>query len=472
MNQKFILNKILFLSVITFSLISSAAEDLFSPDNILPLKIEAPFAQILREAKKLGAGHEADFPQYAAFLSYQNSQGQWIKLPVSLNARGNTSIEECDFAKLEVKFEENNLWSLSPFAKDKKIKIGTHCGDSPAGKPIYTKIGRVKSDEATHREAFIYRLAPALGIVSPRARYAQITYLDTIKKTSIQRKAFLLETHGRLAKRINLNKLEISEETGELDFDPTSVPKTDLAKLYFFENLIGNNDYDFPLAMLDGSFLHRAGQSGSSPYWNIKVFQSPQNKSQSLIVPYDFDLASPVVAKSYVLPKKQVLLFNSFVPLSTDRSRLIWKSLQQLRGFFNLETLLSNQKNLISQRELIDLKLKQAPLSVESKKAFKAHFDAFYEALNHLVDVPLLIHVDAWYNDDLANENSQCLLRSIPPMPAKIIGSAQNNLIKVNVIDIYQSLTDISTWNPCQVPGFVSQGARLSNIVPEAEPIK
>ena len=99
---------------------AQAGSPLFASSEPMHLIISAPVNSLMRSRAAAGA--------VAGTLV--DSTGQ--TLPISLSLRGITrrSAEVCDFAPLRVDFTAPPP-RTSPFAGQKKLKLVTHCGNSP-----------------------------------------------------------------------------------------------------------------------------------------------------------------------------------------------------------------------------------------------------------------------------------------------------------------------------------------------------
>ena len=161
-----------------------AATLVFSSHTIVRARLEAPLGGLFAAARK---NAEA---QVAGTLTYADeATGRDVVLnDVRISVRGNTSKNEteCDFPKLKLRFTPGTNLDSSMFRGLKAIKIGTHCAERPDAER--TPKGRLANDKAPHREAFIYRLLDVVGIVSFKARPAEITYVEP--QRTIVRKAF------------------------------------------------------------------------------------------------------------------------------------------------------------------------------------------------------------------------------------------------------------------------------------------
>ena len=213
--------------------------------------------------------------------------------------RGNSSLQECSFAKLSMKIPKDPSQpdrDLGPFAGDTKLKIGTHCGEDPTGKG---RIGRLRHELATHRESAVYQLLGALldGTADEPAlhtRAARITWVDTTggegggASAPLERDAFLLEAADRLAGRLGAPKHcravpgedaevcdPVLEDVEVADVEASSLDEAHVAQLATFHAMVGNWDWS----------LGRVGSSSGKGLRNTDVLVRRRDGAPPRLVP-------------------------------------------------------------------------------------------------------------------------------------------------------------------------------------------
>jgi len=217
---------------------------LFESNELLTFDLQADFTELLSERYK------EDFTTSGiiTMISPENN-----KLPVKISVRGNYRREEsnCEFPPLWLK----NRNETDEIDRVKKIKLVTHCNNDP------------KFEQYLLREYLIYKMYNQFTEASYRVRLCRITFLDGQQKL-FTRYAFLIEENKKLAKRIGAKKVK------EL-LIPEDIPDyTNTALISFFQLMIGNTDWYMP-------------------DHNIKVY-SRKTESDTLYIPYDFDLCGMV----------------------------------------------------------------------------------------------------------------------------------------------------------------------------------
>lgn len=242
--------------------------------TVLDVRLEGELKTLISKAQDPNAKFKVP-----GRLSYRDTQGTEHELDVQIEARGKSSRKDCAFPKLELKFSsptENTL-----FARTKKIKIGTHCGEQDGWSD---ENGRLKNQLSPHREALVYRILEALGLPSFKTRPARITYVfsdDSGKE--LLRNAFFLETTGSLEKRIKAKELAMKKQgdaaSVRFQYASDSSDMNEVALAYLANSILSNNDFIIPIDEAQAKLL---------PLWNTKAFLGKDGRR--FLVPYDFDL--------------------------------------------------------------------------------------------------------------------------------------------------------------------------------------
>lgn len=236
-------------------------DPLFASHDTLTVRIDAPFAQIMKDRP-----NDSD-QQVPATFTYVESDGSEVEFDVRILTRGNNrrNPDVCQFAPLRLNFKKGDL-DDTLFDKQDKLKLVTHCEN-----------GRDAYQQHVIREYLAYRVLNAVTDISFRVRLLRMTYGYTDDDKEEDTYAFFIESDERLAKRIGLDEQKLpAMSIVVLDQEYTNLTS-------IFEFLIGNLDFS-PVI----------GASGETCCHNYAVF-SADNKTYWSI-PYDFDLTGFVEA--------------------------------------------------------------------------------------------------------------------------------------------------------------------------------
>lgn len=173
---------------------------------------------------------------------------------VELRTRGNFRLQSnvCPFPPLRLDVPRRQMEG-TPFEDQDKLKIVTHCRDTPGW------------DRHALREYLVYRIYNRLTDASFQVRLARVTWVDTGGGEPLVRWAFLLESEDALAER--LGGTWFPEDDPPVD--PARIADTDAVRLDVFQYLVGNTDYSI-------YGLH-----------NVVVLVPPEGRY--VPIPYDFD---------------------------------------------------------------------------------------------------------------------------------------------------------------------------------------
>jgi hypothetical protein len=265
---------------------------LFQSNELLEVRITAPFGKIMRERSK-----DLEEP---GTITYRNDSGDDITLNIGIRTRGNFRHQEeiCPFAPLRLNFRKKKG---TLFAKSDKLKLVTHCRSSTEN-----------HTQDLLREYLAYRILNTLTDKSFRVRLLKVRYVESTTGESVDDNyAFLIEHRDQLGKRINLK-----HNSAESTWIGNLVPEhTNLVSV--FQYLIGNTDFS-PIAAEPGQpCCHNYVLMGDEP-------------GKMLSIPYDFDL-SGIVSAPYAQPNPRFKLrnvrqrryrgrciYNDFLPLSVQ----------------------------------------------------------------------------------------------------------------------------------------------------------
>ncbi|MDB5278354.1 MAG: hypothetical protein JWR61_3309 [Ferruginibacter sp.] len=191
---------------------------------------------------------------------------------VTLNAQGKTRghfrklKENCLYPPLSIHFTQNDLFKLSVFKDQDKIKLVMPC----------------QGDEYVIREWLAYKLYNLVTPKSFRARLVKINMLDNNgKKMAASFFAVFLEEEKQMAKRNN--SIPLSKK-----LQPEDTETDSFLMMSVFEYLIGNTDWSV-------QYLQ-----------NIKLIAADSN-AIPVAVPYDFDHAG-IVNTPYAKPAEELLM--------------------------------------------------------------------------------------------------------------------------------------------------------------------
>lgn len=258
--------------------------DKYSP---VKFKIIADFSEILK--RKIDAQNDMEDvePMDASVVDPQLQQ----TLPIKIKARGNSILadNEANFPKLHIQIEDEVAIKNSIFAGTRKFRINTHISDqtTPTG---LSSLGRLLGEQGPVREGLGYEIASLVGLIAPQTRLAEITYVDSKKKTEIIRKALLIETDGAIAKRNGAEKILDFNDAILTNGQRTVVDPDQAALFMTVHKLLGNED--FALKMYENQL-----ETGSNRYlWNTFLLKTPNGKYLPVI--YDLDLATIVTGRN------------------------------------------------------------------------------------------------------------------------------------------------------------------------------
>ena len=234
---------------------------LFKSDEIFHVKLAADFRAIQKDR-----GDEASY--HDALLTYVDTQGDSVQLPLKVRARGNFRRKSgvCSLPPLLLNFPEKKVGN-TVFEKQNKLKLVTRC----------------QFEEYVSQEYMVYKLYNLLTEYSFKARMALITYEDLSgKRKSETSYGFVIEDEELLAQR--------HQSTLRGKAVRTNMNVTDhigMATLAVFQYMIGNTDWSVP-------YQH-----------NIKLLERPSGLPMPIA--YDFDHAG-IVEAGYAFPAQELKL--------------------------------------------------------------------------------------------------------------------------------------------------------------------
>lgn len=314
--------------------VDASPRPLFSSEEILNLRIEAPFNALIHAAP-----HSTN--PFEGKLTVSGATPE--TLPIQLSPRGisRRNPANCDFPPLKIEFKDKP-GSASLFKGQKSLKLVTHCR------------GDFKYQDYNLLEYAAYRIANILTPASFRVRLAEIDYVETGSSTvRIHRHGFLVEEASEMAERNGQKEVKADRiEPGQLNAAATA--KSDL-----FQYLIGN---------LDWSDL--AAVPGTNCCHNVKLLGSSSDSRRDLVpVPYDFD-SSGFVDAPYANPP-------TGVPVRTVRSRY-FRGLCQ----FNAQTTEAAHQVLQNRAAVLSSVAATPALSEGRKKSTNEYLEEFFNTIS------------------------------------------------------------------------------------------
>jgi hypothetical protein len=199
-----------------------------------------------------------DAPWRAATISYADSAGAQVELPLKVKTRGIWRLKYCDFPPLRLDFVKTSV-KHTLFSKLDKPKLVTHCRDNE------------DYEQYLLQEMQLYRVYNLLTPFSHRIRLARVAYADSgTGKVVATRYAFLEEEPEAVAHRVG-GMLVRQKGAGAGDLEPNGA-----AIFALFQYLIGNTDWSV-------TGLH-----------NVELINTD---SAHVPIAYDFDFAGAVNAR-------------------------------------------------------------------------------------------------------------------------------------------------------------------------------
>jgi hypothetical protein len=308
----------------------NAPKPLFASDDILKLRIEAPFDDLIRSAPRSTSAFDAK-------LTLLTPSPESYAIRLSARGMSRRDPATCYFPPLRIEFTEKP-GAESLFRGQKSLKLSTHC--------------RSDSDFQDYNllEYAAYKLLNVLTPLSLRVRLAEIDYVEArTGSVRIHRFGFLIEDVGELAARNGLKEVK----TGKIEraqLNATAVARSDL-----FQYMIGNQDWSdrFPTA-------------GSTCCHNVKLLGVSSKSSNDLIpVAHDFD-SSGFVDPPYAMPP-------AGIPITSVRIR-------NYRGIcqFNAQATEAAQAMLEKHADLLASVASTPNLQERNKKAATQYLEAFF----------------------------------------------------------------------------------------------
>jgi hypothetical protein len=402
---------------------------LFSSYDILEVTLQAPFEDLFSAS--------ADDEDYAVAgrLQFVDAAGlprTIDDLRVSTRGHSSRRPSECDFPKLKLDFGARSSLEGSPFEGLAAVKIGTHCSERPDD-ALTPRYGRLASEKAAHREAFVYRLLEAMEVPSLHARPARITYVFAAQGTParrLTRNALFVEDDVEAMKRLGATRAIAPErfESASTTFTPS-----DTARVAFAEAMIGN--FDWCLRMTRGD-TYRCNDT--SPLWNVLAPVDTDGRAFPVI--YDFDLAGMVVARHVWFDK----VFNpAFAPSETEIE--VVSQVQRTRSLFVRLELDRTRNAFVSRKAKAYTALEASVLDEGGRAAARRYLDSFFAAIetDEAFYRPVVTNPDARMYLDAGRTRPACDSGVVPPgTPVSVPVGAAGEMVRVLILDALWQWTD------------------------------
>ncbi len=309
----------------------AVAQPLFESDRPLPIVLEAPFGDLLRQASKK--------PTVSGTLRFQEDDGTDVALDVDISTRGKSRLELCSFPPLGINLKRQQV-KPTVFGKQNKLKLVTQCAE----KTVYRRY--------LNQEFAIYKIYNLLSDHSFRVRMLEVTYRDSSgrRKDKVQ-PAFFIESDGGAAERLQMRPVDA--DTVKLSqLEPQA-----LSILTLFQFMIGNTDWSV-----------RKGPGEEGCCHNGKLIGFPDADSGWVVMPYDFDQAGLINA-TYSAP-------NAVLPIKSVRQRLY-------RGYCYHNNYLDTTAALFNgHRAAIEALFRSGPDDGGKNKSALKYLRGFYEIIN------------------------------------------------------------------------------------------
>lgn len=189
---------------------------------------ELPFDVTLTlNLKQIKRDKQQDAPWRTATMSYTDSTGKKVSVPIRAKTRGVWRLKHCDFPPLRLKFG-NKTADGTEFANLEEPKLVGYCRNTP------------QYEQYNLQEAQLYRVYRQLTDLSHKVRVLRIAYADSATGTvETTRYGFLIEDPAQMAERVGGKILDRKGATAD-DLDPNHT-----AMAYTFLYFIANTDVSF-----------------------------------------------------------------------------------------------------------------------------------------------------------------------------------------------------------------------------------
>ena len=286
------------------------------------------------DIRQLRADTADEVPSREGQLSFKDSTGRTITIPVKVKTHGRWRLTHCEFPPLSISFPADHTPG-TPFEGLRKARMTSFCKDHPA------------YEQYILQELQLYRIYQLLTPYSHVSRALHVTYVDAPSgRTRTARYAFFIDERDDVATRQSSALLKAKGATGT-DLDPFHK-----VLMGVFEYMIGNTD--FLVSDLHNAFLLGTAQGETVP------------------VPYDFDYAG-AVNTVYATP-------NPVLGIKSVRQRHFRGFCADPAEFNKVFTLLNEKKRAIYALYDDQIgKLLRLDVATDTKK----YLDEFYRIINN-----------------------------------------------------------------------------------------
>jgi hypothetical protein len=283
--------------------------------------------------RQLLADTADEAPARDASVSFRDSAGKAITIPVKVKTRGRWRLTHCEFPPLNFTFSAVHTTG-TPFDGLHKARLTSFCKDHPG------------YEQYVLQELQLYRIYQVLTPFGHTPRVLQITYVDEPSgRTRTTRYAFFVDDRDEVASRLNSALLKANGATGS-DLEPYH-----RALMGVFEYMIGNTDFLV------------------SERHNAFLLGTPEG--ETIPVPYDFDY-SGAVNTVYAAP-------NPILPIKNVRQRHFRGFCADQEQFRRVFSLLNEKKDAIYA--LYDDPIGKL-LRLDVVRETRTYFDEFYRIIN------------------------------------------------------------------------------------------
>ena len=193
---------------------------LFTSETPLAITFKTNLRQLRRDKQD-------EAPWRWASVTYQDSAGKTVEVPLRARTRGIWRLKHCDFPPVRFNFAAKDTKGTL-FEGVDKPKIVNFCKDND------------QYEQYVLQEAQLYRAYRLLTDVSHRVRVARLSYVDSASgKREAERYGIIIEDPDQMANR-NLAKVTEVKGAGPSDLEPK-----EFALAYMFLYFIGNLDFSF-----------------------------------------------------------------------------------------------------------------------------------------------------------------------------------------------------------------------------------
>lgn len=297
-------------------------------------RVEPVRFTLTADIRQLRADTADEAPTREATVSFRDSTGRTITMPVKVRTHGRWRLLHCEFPPLSITFPPDHV-AGTPFEGLARARLTSYCKDHPA------------YEQFILQELQLYRIYQLLTPYGHVSRALQVTYVDAATgRTKTTRYAFFIDERDAVATRNSSALLKAKGATGS-DLEPYH-----RALMGVFEYMIGNTD--FLVSDLHNAFLLGTAQGETIP------------------VPYDFDY-SGVVNTPYATP-------NPVLSIRNVRQRLFRGFCADPAEFTKVFTLLNEKKKAIYGLYDDQIgKLLRLDVATDTRK----YFDEFYRIINN-----------------------------------------------------------------------------------------